>query len=116
MHQYSNEQWPTMVCFVLDTQKCFDTRKESLETRSEADYVPRFCKTVGDNFMLVAPFSSGFQALVAALIKPQPVGSLTVTRPTCESSHECCLYPKLQGARMKLSFDGNFPAQNELAP
>ena len=34
---YNNRQWPTVVYSVLDTQKCFDTRKESLGTRSEAE-------------------------------------------------------------------------------
>ena len=35
---YNNRQWPTVVNSVLDMPKCFDTRKKSLETRSEAEY------------------------------------------------------------------------------
>ena len=34
--KYSNRQWPTVACWVSDALKCFDTRKKSLKTRSEA--------------------------------------------------------------------------------
>ena len=33
----NNRQWSTVVYQVLGTQKCFDTRKEDLETQSEAE-------------------------------------------------------------------------------
>ena len=34
-NNYNNRQWPTLVCWILDTQTCFDTRMERLATRSK---------------------------------------------------------------------------------
>ena len=46
---YNNRQWPTVVYCVLDTQKCFDPRKKSLEIKSEdfLECVKIFLNSIG---------------------------------------------------------------------
>ena len=34
---YNNRQFPTVVCWVLDKLKCFDTPRKNLKTRGEAE-------------------------------------------------------------------------------
>ena len=43
---YNSRQWQTVVYWVLDTPKCFETRRKSLKTRSEARWFGYFLECV----------------------------------------------------------------------